>query len=87
MATVWIPPLLHDLTGGNTRLSVPGATVREVIAELDRQYPGIGVRLCEDGRIRPGMSVVVDSMVSRAGLRHRLSETSEVHFVPALSGG
>lgn len=87
MATVWIPPLLHDLTAGNARLSVPGATVREVIAELEKQYPGITARLCEDGRIRPGISVVVDSIVSRAGLRHRLSETSEVHFVPAISGG
>lgn len=87
MATVWIPPLLQDLTDGKSRLSVPGASVRDVIAELDRLYPGIGGRLCEDERIRPGMSLVVDGIVSRAGLRHRLSETSEVHFVPAISGG
>ena len=87
MATIWIPPLLRDLTDGKTRLSVPGATVREVIVELEKQYPGITLRLCDDGRIRPGISLVVDSMVSKAGLRHRLSETSEVHFVPALSGG
>lgn len=87
MATVWIPPLLQDLTGGQRQLVVSGETVRDVIAALERDYPGIGARLIEDGRIRPGIAVVVDSTVSRVGLRHRLSPTSEVHFLPALSGG
>lgn len=87
MAVVFIPPLLRDLTGGQTRLSVPGESVREVIAELENHFPGITERLCEEGRIRSGTAVVIDSVVSRDGLRHRLSETSEVHFLPAISGG
>ena len=87
MAFVFIPPLLRHLTGGQTRLSVPGDTVREVIAELEMRFPGITERLCEGGQLRPGMSVVVDNMVSTAGLRQRLTETSEVHFLPAISGG
>ena len=87
MATVFIPPLLRDLTGGQARVSVPGDSVREVIAELETRFSGIAGRLCEDGRIRPGMSVAVDSVVSTVGLRHRLSEASEVHFLPAISGG
>jgi sulfur-carrier protein len=87
VATVFIPPLLRDLTGGESRLSYPGETVREVIAELEIRFPGIAGRLCEDGRIRPGMAVVVDGVVSMVGLRHHLSETSEVHFLPAISGG
>lgn len=87
MATVFIPSLIKDLTGGQTRLSVPGSSVREVIAELEHRFPGIEGRLVEEGRLRPGMSVAVDSVVSRAGLRHPLSETSEVHFLPAINGG
>jgi molybdopterin synthase sulfur carrier subunit len=87
MATVFIPPLLRDLTGGQAKVSVPGDTVQAVITELERRYPGISGRLCENGRIRPGMSVAVDSVVSTLGLRQRLSETSEVHFLPAISGG
>ena len=87
MATVFIPPLLRDFTGGEAKVIVPGDTVREVIAELDMRFPGIGARLVEDGRIRPGMSVCVDSVVSTVGLRHRLTEDSEVHFLPAISGG
>jgi sulfur-carrier protein len=87
MATVFIPPLLQELTGGRTKLSVPGESVQEVIAELETRFPGISGRLCEDGRIRPGMAVFVDSVVSTVGLRHRLSGESEVHFLPAISGG
>jgi sulfur-carrier protein len=86
MPTVCIPPLMQDLTRGQARLTVPGNTVKEVIVGLEQDYPGIMERLCEDGRIRPGIAVVVDSVVSRGGLRQRLDETSEVHFLPALSG-
>ena len=87
MATVFIPPLLQELTGGQTKLTVPGESVQEVIAELETRFPGISGRLCEDGRIRPGMAVFIDSEVSTIGLRQRLSSDSEIHFLPAISGG
>jgi molybdopterin synthase sulfur carrier subunit len=87
MAEVWIPALLRDLTGGQAHVMVSGETVRELVANLDAQYPGIEARLCEDGRLRPHISVVVDGTVSSQRLRHPLSETSEVHFLPAISGG
>ena len=87
MATVFIPPLIRDLTGGQTKVSIPGESVQEVIDELETRFPGISGRLCEDGRIRPGMSVFVDNEISTLGLRQRLSGDSEVHFLPAISGG
>ncbi|MAU10655.1 MAG: hypothetical protein CL607_12595 [Anaerolineaceae bacterium] len=87
MAKIWIPALLQDLTEGHQHLDVPGETVRDVIMLLEEKYPGIAHRLIEDGKIRPGMSVVVDNTVSPLGLRHKLTESSEVHFLPALSGG
>ena len=87
MATVFIPPLIRDLTGGQTRVIIAANSVREVITQLEARYPGITGRLCQNGSIRPGMAVVVDSEVSTVGLRHRLGDTSEVHFLPAISGG
>ncbi len=87
MITVWIPPLMRDLTHGQTSVSVPGETVREVVTELEQRYPGIGQRLCQDGRIRPGLAVVVDGIVSTAGMRQPLTDASELHFMPAISGG
>ncbi len=87
MPTVWIPPLLRDLTGGEDSLPVPGETVGQVIENLNARYPGLLERLCEEGRLRPNIAVVVDGVTSRQRLRHRLAEMSEVHFVPAISGG
>jgi molybdopterin synthase sulfur carrier subunit len=87
MPVVWIPALLRDLTGGEENVTVPGETVQQVIENLDERYPGIKERLCEEGRLRPNIAVIVDGVSSRQRLRHRLTETSEVHFVPAISGG
>ena len=89
MPTVWIPSLLRDLTGsaGQEQLDVPGETVQQVIENLDARYPGVMARLCEGGRLRPTIAVVVDGIASNKRLRHRLTEASEIHFVPAISGG
>ena len=70
MAVVWIPALLRDLTDGQAQVTVPGETVRQVIAQLEKAYPGIEARLCEGGRLRSNISVVVDSQVSSQRLRH-----------------
>ncbi|MBM4466410.1 MAG: MoaD/ThiS family protein [Chloroflexi bacterium] len=87
MAVVWIPALLRDLTDGQAQVTVPGETVHQVIAQLEKAYPGIEARLCQEGRLRSNISVVVDGRVSSQRLRHELTETSEVHFLPAISGG
>ena len=87
MPVVWIPALLRDLTDGVESVTVPGETVRQVIDELDSRYPGIKARLCDAERLRPGIAVVVDGEVSPLRLRQRLSDTSEVHFLPAIGGG
>jgi len=87
MPTVWIPGLLRDLTNGQDTLTVPGETVRQVIENLDARYPGVRERLCEQGMLRRNIAVVVDGVTSRQRVRHRLTETSEVHFIPAISGG
>jgi molybdopterin synthase sulfur carrier subunit len=87
MAIVWIPSLLRDLTSGQGQVAVPGETVRQVIANLENIYPGVQDRLCEEDRLRPNISVVVDGQVSTQRMRHPLTENSEVHFLPAISGG
>jgi sulfur-carrier protein len=87
MASVWIPGLLQDLTGGAQRVSVPGSTLSEVIDALDAAYPGIRARLLDEERLRPSIAVAVDGQISHLRLRHKLAESSEVHFLPAISGG
>lgn len=88
MPQVWIPSLLCELTQGEERVSVPGETLRQVIENLEERYPGIQGRLCEpDGHLRANLAVVVDGAVSQQRLRHKLSEDSQVRFIPAISGG
>ena len=49
-------------------MEAEGATVRQVIDNLDRAWPGIRDRLLEEGRLRPNISVAVDGEVSPTGL-------------------
>lgn len=87
MATVWIPPLMRSLSDGQERIEVDGQNVREIVAALEERFPGISERLLEEGRLRPGLSVAVDGTVSNKGIRESVQPDSEVHFVPAMSGG
>jgi molybdopterin synthase sulfur carrier subunit len=87
MPIVYIPSLLRPLTGGCEFVTVPGSTVRQVIESLEQAYPGMQERLCDGDALRPGLALIVDTQVSRQGLSHPLAEQSEVHFLPAVSGG
>ena len=87
MTTVWIPPPLQDLTGGRGQVEARGRTVRELIEDLEARFPGLRQRLCEEDRLRKGLAVSIDGAVAPEGLRARLQEDSEVHFLPAIAGG
>jgi len=87
LPVVWIPTPLRDLTQGKSSVIVTGSTVREAIERLELQFPGIKERLCENEKIRPNISVLVDGHVTPLKIRERLQETSEVHFVVRISGG
>jgi|YNPBryunderm2012_1023409.scaffolds.fasta_scaffold02351_3 molybdopterin converting factor small subunit len=89
MAKVWIPALLRQYTNGQAEVQAEGATVGELIAHLEQRYPGLARRLIEPDqqRLRPHLMLVVNGEHSRQGLRHPVDEDSEIHFVPAMSGG
>ncbi|RMF84019.1 MAG: molybdopterin synthase sulfur carrier subunit [Nitrospinota bacterium] len=87
MAVVWIPALLRSLTRGTEKVTVAGTTLREVLDNLDRLYPGLKERLCEGGQVRPHITIVVDGEMGVEGLHHPIGEQSEIHFIPAISGG
>ena len=87
MPILFIPSLLRDLTDGQEKVIVPGTTVEQALDALDARYPGVKERLVENHRLRPGISVFIDGEQTRLRLRHPLTETSEVHFLPAIGGG
>jgi molybdopterin synthase sulfur carrier subunit len=87
MAIVWVPSLLRDMTAGQETVTVTGATLGEVIEQLDLRFPGIKSRLCAGDALKTGMAAVVDTEVSRLGLLQPIGPQSEVHFLPAIGGG
>ena len=87
MATVYIPSLMQSLTNGRQTVVVAGSTVREVVNNLEEEYPGIKERLVEGYRMKANISVAVDGEVTPMGALAKVGENSEVHFLPAIGGG
>ena len=87
MATVFIPSLMQKLSDGNHRVEVEGSNVRQIVDNLDAQYPGFKERLIDDGRIKGNISVAIDGEITPLGVLGKVGENSEVHFLPALGGG
>ncbi len=78
---------MQSLCGGKPAVEVEGSTLRQVVEALEQVYPGMKERLVESGRIRPNISVAIDGEVTTLGMLERVGENSEVHFLPAISGG
>ena len=87
MAKVFVPALMRKLAGGEPVVEVPGATLREVMDNLGEAYPGMKELIVENGRVRPGLQLAVDGVLSATGLMAQVPEDAEVHILPALGGG
>ncbi len=87
MSRVIIPPLMRDLTGGQTETVVEGRTVAQVIEALDALYPGARARLCDGNRLAAGVAVSVDGIIARLGLHAPVKADSVVRFMPVIEGG
>jgi molybdopterin converting factor small subunit len=86
-ADVHLPRSLVALfPGAARRVEARGETVAELIADLDRQIPGLRNRLVDAGPvIRAHINVFVAGR--RATLATPVPEGAVVHVIPAVSGG
>ena len=80
---------MQSLTGGQQIVRVEGTTVRQLINNLERQFPATRARLYdeEEDELLPGVAVIVDGETGQLGVLERVREDSEVHFLPAIAGG
>jgi len=85
MAIVFIPPQLQTLTGA-AQVEVAGDTVRDVVDQLEKQFPGVRQRLFEDGQLSPLLQLSVDHVMTRA-VSTNVTSATEVHFLPIIGGG
>jgi sulfur-carrier protein len=90
MATVRIPTPLRKLTDGKEEVAAKGATVGELITNLDVAFPGIKARICDDtGQIRKFVNIFANDEDIRflQNLDTPLKDSDEVSIVPAIAGG
>ena len=90
MATVRIPTPLRKLTLGQEAVTIPAATIGELISNMEAKHPGLRERLLDDkGQVRRFVNIFVGDEDIRflKGLDTPLAEGSEVSIVPAIAGG
>jgi len=83
---VLIPSPLRSYT--QTReVDAAGATISELLADLDRRYPGVRFRMIdEQDKMRPHMRFFINGE-QVFDMNRALRPTDEIQIVQALSGG
>ena len=87
MNSVLIPSPLRSYTGNRSQVSAAGATVSELLDDLDRRYPGIRFRMIdEQDAIRAHIKIFVNrEQVKR--IDAPVAAADEVIILTAISGG
>jgi len=87
---VRIPTPLQSLTQGQAEVASHGATVTELLENLNQQYPGIKERLCDErGKLRRFVNVFVNEEDIRFLQMDQtpLKDGDDVSIIPAIAGG
>ena len=78
---------LRSYTNGAASVEASGTTLHEVLADLDRRFPGIRFRMIdEQDGIRRHIRLFVNSAEAK-DLSHAVRPNDTVHLICALSGG
>jgi sulfur-carrier protein len=87
---VRIPTILRSYTDGAAEVTAPEGTLREVIADLEAAYPGLGGRILDgSGQLRRFVNVYVGEEDVRfaQGLDTPVPAGARVSLIPAVAGG
>ena len=87
---VQIPTPLQKFTQNQSEVQAEGATIQEVLDNLDLSFPGIRERLCDDrGAIRKFVNLYLNDEDIRFmdGEKTVLEDGDEVAIIPAIAGG
>jgi len=85
-----IPTALRPQAGGKESVSVPGASIREVLGNLTGQYPELGKRLYKtETELNRFINIYVNDEDIRflSNLDTPVKAGDEVSIVPAIAGG
>ena len=89
MASIRIPPVLRQYTGGARDVDIDGTTVGVVLDRLADQYPSLKSHLFDDGSLQKYVNVYVNNqdVGSVKGLDTPIADNDTVIILPALAGG
>ncbi len=88
--TVSLPHALRARVGNRKTVMAAGHTVREIIAALDRNFPGLRFNLCyETGELRPYVNIFLDREDIRYlhGLDTPVRGGSTMYILQSVAGG
>lgn len=86
---VRIPTILRPYTGGERAVEGAGATVTELIDNLEAAHAGIKERLLENGEARRFVNIYVNDEDIRftGGLETAIADGATIVILPAVAGG
>jgi len=86
---VRIPTILRTYTGGEKAVPGEGATLADVLVDLDTRHPGLRERIVDEKGLRRFVNVYVNDEDVRfmGGLETPLSDGDSVTVLPAVAGG
>ena len=86
---VRIPTILRQYTGGAKAVESSGATLADVIDDLEFRHPGLRDRLIEDTSLRRCVNVYVNDEDVRFldGLNTPVADGDSITVLPAVAGG
>lgn len=89
-ATVRIPTILRNYTGGASEVPADGSTLAEVLESLESNHSGIKSRVLDDaGALRRFVNVYVgdDDVRFVGGLDAEVADGAKISIIPAVAGG
>ena len=87
---VRIPTPLRKLTQDKDSVQVTGATIQEIVDDLEKQYPGLRERLCDErGELRRFVNIYLNDEDIRfaQGRQTAVKDGDEISIIPAIAGG
>lgn len=87
---VIIPTPLQKLTKNRTDVQASGSNIRELIDDLEKNFPGLKERICDEtGKIRRFINIYVNEEDVRFLKQDNtsLKDGDEVSIIPAIAGG
>jgi molybdopterin synthase sulfur carrier subunit len=88
--SIRIPAPLRKLTNEQELVEAAGANIGEILADLDKNFPGLKERICdESGNVRRFVNIFINDEDIRFldEKATAVKEGDEISIVPAIAGG